>query len=245
MNHLYLDYNIYDEEVLTKMVIYQNQTFDFKELLSSKTTSWGCAVTVITPTQIASYPFASEQDEEDPDFLQHAAITDLLLSRLYPSYKRTYKRGDQTIYEREQKNNIFILTIPSSLAIFIQQNGKINQYQYDKLCKIIKDVKESEYATKINSNGRTQFNDFFIGDNIVTKEKIDKIMSKLKSHIVVNLGSSPQYNLNGLDFSGCTTEDDIMAKAEEYAKTYFDKTNIIHYDSHSNPQFDPHSDVEL
>lgn len=227
MNHLDY-YNIYDEDELTKMVIFQNETFDLKELLSDRTPIWQSSVSIITPTQTASYAFNANFDSEDASFFQHASITDLLLSRLYSNYTRTYKRDDQKIYARESKNNIFVLAIESRLVVFIQPSGKINKYQYDELLNFIKDAKESDYATKPNRNGKIIFEEFFINDNIVPIDGIDRVMDKLKNHIV-DIEASAQYNLNGLDFSDCKTETDIMRKAGEYATTFLDASNIITY----------------
>lgn len=222
--------NIYSESCLTASVIYQNATFNIKDLFSDATSFRCSSVTLITPSQTFNFAFNYGWDDEDPDFFQHSSITDLLLSRAYPNYTRTKVRNDQLIYQRECKDKIFVLTNDFQLVIFIQPDLKINEYQYNQIEKMVNQVKESDYFTQLDKKDPTTtvFKLFFINNDVISKNRIDDALVELKKHITY-IEIPDQYNISSFDFSDCITDDDIMKKAKEYAINYLTPNNIIHY----------------
>ena len=80
-----IDFDIEEEgsERLTQEVILANATFDMKEVLSDRT-SWRCsAVSILTQLQPVNCAFIYDAYMN----LHHAAITDLMLKKIYPTYK--------------------------------------------------------------------------------------------------------------------------------------------------------------
>lgn len=203
MEYTEFDYRITDEEEITKQILYANATFNIKEVLSNKTSTDCCAVSVITPTQMVSVAFEHRLSTGG-----HASIADIILSRIYPNYVRSNYAWDQKIYARERENNIFILISDQVIAFELPSGEKINQKQYEYLSKFIEELKEADYIK--NGNILEIFFDDFIGD---LDEKKNSLGSRITEKVIPK-----QYSINTFDFSNCKNKEEYMSCATIYAR---------------------------
>ena len=218
-----IDFDIEEEgsERLTQELILANATFDMKEVLSDRT-SWRCsAVSILTQLQTVNCAFIYDAYMN----LHHGAITDLMLKKIYPTYKGNV---DQEIYIREKNNNIFILTIDDSLVIpDVTSNTTLTYSQFKSLSKLLSDVKYSEYCTKIDSKtGKVHFDKIMWGNRPYNIDQIDDLLNSLKEKIYDKRPVN-QYRFN-YDFSKCKTEADFKAQAREYAQKHFESNNLLY-----------------
>ena len=209
MNSTDFYYDIDDEDKITKQIIYANATFNTEELFSNNNVDSKClSVTIITPTQRVSVAFYRSHVPGGG----HAGMVDVMLSKIYPNYTRAKSFDDQTIYSRNNENNIFILTFDLTILVFTPKGNKINQTQYDKLKQYMYEIKNSKY-TKGNETVYFCENTFF-SDYFCINE-LDKKMKVLEDNIV-EIAIPKQYPIGELDFSGCESKNKIMEQVEKY-----------------------------
>lgn len=169
MRDLHFIYNVKSKEEIAKHILLMNRTFNFNQVYSDINTR-NCSATIITRSQKMSLAFDHFTSPGG-----HAGITDVMLSYIYPDYKRSKFFGDEHVYFDNLDNNIFVLTMKSFLIIFVP--SKINQFQYDCITRYINELKKNEYVKqgKINS--------VFINDDEFPFDEIDENIVKLKDNI--------------------------------------------------------------
>lgn len=209
MKYTDLKYNTGNEEEITKNIIYSNETFDVKKVLSHNTPENECAVSIITPTQEVDVSFPYNNSPGG-----HAGIAQLILERINPEYQ-THNYGSTKIFTEERKDNIFILASETIIIVIMPKEDKMTKKQYNKLKKYMEEIKNSDYI----KSGKIE--DIFFaqdsGDNVVEIGEIDKKMEELQSNIIEK-DMPKQYPIVKFDFSRCKTEEEIMEQAGIYAK---------------------------
>lgn len=218
-----IDFDIEEEESerLTQELILANASFDIKEVLSDRTSWRCCAVEVFTRVGTVNCAFIYDLDIN----LHHAAITDLMLNRIYPTYKG---KVDQEIYEREKNNNIFILVTDESIVNpCVTSDTTLTYSQFKSLSKFLSDVKCSDYCTKADpKTGKVRLDKILWGNRIYSIDQIDDLLNSLRKKIYDKRPVN-QYKFN-YDFSKCKTEEDFKNQAREYAQKHFESNNLLY-----------------
>ena len=211
------------EKLLTEALIYANATFDIKEFLSKKTPLYCSSVSILTAKQTMNCAFHYSLFKS----LHHAAIADLMLSRLYPNHKR---RTDQGIYGIYNKEDIFILGQSFSFTAVIPNNNiTLTKHQLHDLTDLLKNAKQSDYYKKDKMNGEIIFKGLYWGNNFYKMDEVDSLLNYLKKR-TCEKKCKPQYNFSNYSFSSCRTEKDILKRLSIYAENHFDNKNLIYGD---------------
>lgn len=216
MKYLDFKYDEGTEHQITRQILYVNATFYSKgveEVFSDYTQLSPCAISIITPSQIVNVPF----EHGTTISVGHAALTDIVLSRIYPDYVRTNCLGSDRIYfENQELNNIFIIFTggeDKTICIVLPEKETITSRQYEELSKYIQKLKESK-GVKSGTICSIQF-----GDNLIDIDEVDNEMEKLKSNIKEMEFPPREYRIDSFNFSGCRTEDEFMQRAKKHAIT--------------------------
>lgn len=197
-------YDISNEDEITKHILYANATFDLNEVFSNDANVLWLSVTIITPSQKLSVMFHDFQVTGG-----HARITDIMLKRIYPDYIPASFSGDQKIYSKNKEHNIFILTGIASVVVFLPSGNRINQMQYESLNQYMSALKETKY---MKSGGILGFE---FGDGLFLIDQLDNKMEELK-HCIDQVEIPKQYSIGQVDFKNCTNENEISLRIEEY-----------------------------
>ena len=220
------DINKKSEEELTQALILANATFDMKEVLSNSTPLDYYTVSILTPIQTINCAFHYEEFYN----LHHAAITDLMLSRIYPNYKRKVYQG---IYKQYSKNNVFVLTTETMVIILAREDIILTENQLYSLEDILHNISKSDYCKTNEITGNTTpytiCFDWFEDDEFYYIDEIDEIINLFKNR-VSKINPEKQYNFSNYDFSQCRTKKDVLDLLTRYAKHHFDNKNLINGD---------------
>ncbi len=217
------DINKKSEEELTQELILANATFDIKKVLSYKTQSSCSAVSILTPIQSVNCAFYHNKF----DILHHAAITDLMLSRIYPNHTRRVFQG---IYENYTKDSFFILTSKSSLVAMIDEDDfTLTESQYGDLSILLQKAKESDYGRKSLETNEISRLGVYWGNEFYGLDECDQLLDTLKNKIQKK-DPEIQYSFKSYDFSNCKNEMDFVIKAKRYAQYHLNTRNLINSD---------------
>ncbi len=213
-----IDFDIEEEgsERLTQELILANATFDIKEVLSDRTAIWCSAVSILTQSQTVNCAFLGDQIST----LYHISVADLMLSRIYPGYKRV----DEIEKLCEEKNSIILFSSDYRLWAPNVTNDFIPTYnQFRDLKSLLENIRTSDYCTK-NCTGK--FKELLWGEKTYSIDQIDELLSSLRNKIYDKRPVN-QYKFN-YDFSKCNNDAEYREQARMYAQQHFNEENLLY-----------------
>ena len=213
MNCFDFNYKIDDEELIKKQLLYAVATFDINKVITEdnikrKNNKNISSATIITPSEVVSGAF-----DYDNVLWSHQGYADLLLSILYPNYKRTKTIDEVTKVYGENGNNVFIMTNEADVWILI--NDGLNMYQYNQIVKYINDLINTDYI-KIGG----EFMLYTPVGNVDNLNLLDEVLKKLKE-LIIEKTIPEQYPIGEIDFASCKSEEEILIKIDEYIKEHY------------------------
>lgn len=194
-----------DNKIIDAQILFANETFDLKNVISGEATEGKSAVSVITPSQSVNVGFKHYSSYGG----YHHDIATFIMRMIYPGFRNsTIDNGSSSskIYFENRENNMFLLVTADGTVIFIlPEEDKLNEYQYNQLIKYISELKKSNLSN------------IYFGDDEVAIDKLGKKKEELKKRIEQR-DIPEQFDISNFDFSSCENDEDIIKLCEKYAE---------------------------